>query len=334
MCSLNYAKSKSLKHISVKKVLLLLLFSIPVIGFAQNSGNKLDSLHTIPGDNPSEINLNYDSTNPQKPLFHFNSYFSLLGENLKDGFTKPFHLSKRDWGNFGKYAAVTFVLSFADEPLQQAALRLRNRNTGLNNISKDVTKFGGIYEVFTVAGIGAYGLISKNYKLANTALLSSQAYLTSGSMIIALKFLSGRTRPSYYPPGVEAEPKFLGPFHKKLNDANGSKENSSFPSGHATVAFAVATVFATEYKGKPVVPIIAYSAATLISISRITENKHWITDVVTGAAIGYLSGKLVVKNYHRYAKVKAPEQPRNKVSFHLEYNFGHLEPGLVYTFRR
>lgn len=66
-------------------------------------------------------------------------------------------------------------------------------------------------------------------------------------MIIS-KLLSGRTRPSYYPDGVKAEPRFLGPFHKKLNDANRSNENSSFPYGHSTVAFAVATVFATAYR--------------------------------------------------------------------------------------
>ncbi|HET7115580.1 MAG TPA: phosphatase PAP2 family protein [Hanamia sp.] len=318
----------------MKKVLLLFLFNIPIIGFAQsNSGNKSDSLHTIPGDNPSQINLIYDSANHQKSLLHFNSYFSLLGKNLKDGFTKPFHLSKKDWVNFGKYAAVTFALSFADEPVQQAALRLRNRNTGLNNLSKGVSNFGGIYEVFAVAGIGAYGLISKNNKLANTALLSSQAYITSGAITIVLKFLSGRTRPSYYPPGVEAEPKFLVPFHKNLNDANGSKENSSFPSGHATVTFAVATVFATEYKDKPLVPVVAYSAASLISISRITENKHWITDVFTGAAIGYLSGKLAIKNFHRFQKDSSSERKKNSISFSVNYNWDHIEPCLIYQFR-
>ena len=268
---------------------------------------------------------------PQKSLLHFNPYFILLGNNLKDGFTKPFHLSKKDWGNFGKFAALAFALSFADETVQQAALRLRNRNTSLNNISRTITNFGGIYEVFTVAGIGAYGLISKNNKLINATLLSSQAYITSGAIATVLKFISGRTRPSYYPPGVEAEPKFLGPFHN-LKDANGSNEKSSFPSGHSTVVFAVATVFASEYKDKPVVPVIAYTAASLIGISRITENKHWVTDVATGAANGYLSGKLVVNNYHRFNKPTSSKQKKNSISFTLKYSFGHLEPGMVYQF--
>ena len=267
------------------------------------------------------------------PLLNFNSYFILLGQNVKQEFTKPFHLNKRDWGNLGKYATVTFALSFTDEPIQQSALRLRNRNTSLNDISKGLSDFGGIYEVLTVAGLGAYGLIRSNNKLVNTTLLSSQAYITSGAVMIFLKFLTGRTRPSYYPVDVEAEPRFLGPFHGKLNDANGTNENSSFPSGHSTVAFAVATVFAMEYKDKPLVPVVAYTAASLISMSRITENKHWVTDVVTGVAIGYLSGKLVVKNYRSFQKITSSEKKKNSISLSVHYNWGHIEPALIYQFR-
>jgi len=267
------------------------------------------------------------------PLVNFNSYFIFLGQNLKQEFTGPFHFKKKDWENFGKYAVITIALSFADEPVQQAALRLRNRNAGINPISKDLSDFGGTYEVLTVAGLGAYGLISSNNKLVNTTLLTSQAYIISGAMMTFLKILSGRTRPSYYPAGVEAEPRFLGPFHRKLNDANGSNENSSFPSGHSTVAFGVATVFATEYRDNPVVPVIAYSAASLISISRITENKHWITDVFSGAALGYFSGKLVVKNYHLFQKNSSSEKKKNSVSFSVNYNWNHIEPALIYQFR-
>jgi len=312
------------------KVLLLLALNILLFTSAQCGINHKEIFNQIDKKYTSQIDSIPFQNNQ---LLNFNSYFILLSQNLKQEFTRPFHFNKKDWGNFGKYAAVTIALSFADEPVQQAALRLRNRNTGLNVISKDVSNFGGIYEIFTVAGIGAYGLITSNNKLVNTTLLSSQAYIVSGAMATVLKLLSGRTRPSYYPPGVEAEPRFLGPFHKSLNDADGSHENSSFPSGHSTVAFAVATVFATEYKDNPVIPVIAYSAASLISISRITENKHWVTDVFSGAVLGYFSGKLVIKNYHRLNKYSSVAQKKDLISFKLNYSFGHLEPGMVYQFR-
>jgi len=148
-----------------------------------------------------------------------------------------------------------------------------------------------------------------------------------------LKFLSGRQRPTFYDPNSkEAEPKFNGPFSSSGKDINGNQVNSAFPSGHTTVAFAAATVFAMEYKDRPLVRIIAYSAATLIGLSRITENKHWTTDVVAGAALGYFTGRHVVNNYHRYAKLKAPNQKKNSVNLNLQYNYGRLMPGLVYSF--
>ncbi len=317
-----------------KRWLMILMLSIPVAGFSQKDSliNKSDSLTSKKDSAAKQANnITQKAYNENIPLT-FNTYFRLLGSNLKQEFTKPFHTNKKDWENFGKFAVVTVALSFADEPVQQSALKLRNRNTGLNNVSKTITDFGGIYEVVTLAALGTYGFVLKNEKLKITTLLATQAYIAGSAVETILKFVSGRTRPSYYAAGVEAEPRFLGPFPKSLNDADGSKENSSFPSGHTTVAFAAATVFASEYKSYRIVPVIAYSAATLIGISRITENKHWATDVFVGAALGFLSGKQVVNNYHRYAKLKGLHQPKNSVTFNLNYSYGHWEPGLTYKF--
>jgi hypothetical protein len=147
-----------------------------------------------------------------------------------------------------------------------------------------------------------------------------------------MKFVSGRKRPSFYNLEEEAEPTFTGPFSKSRN-ANGQYVNSSFPSGHTTVAFAAATVFALEYKDHFWIKFLSYGAASLIGASRVTENKHWASDVLVGAAIGYLTGKQIVNNYHRYAKLKAPKQLGNTVSFNLQYNFGKVMPGVRYQFR-
>ena len=58
----------------------------------------------------------------------------------------------------------------------------------------------------------------------------------------------------------------------------------SFPSGHASSAFATAGSLAYAYGWKVGVP--AYLAATTISLSRVNENVHWMSDVVAGAALG------------------------------------------------
>ena len=319
----------------LKKYLFVVLLSLPIAGFSQNDslGNKLDSLTRQKENVNGQVNnINPGAYNETTKLT-VNSYFILLGSSLKQEFTKPFHMTKKDWGNLGKFTAVTVALSFTDEPVQKAALKLRNRNTGLNDVSKYVTNFGGLYEGYTLAGLGAYSLIFKNEKLKTTTLLATQAYVTGAAVGTVVKFLSGRTRPSYYESEVEAEPKFYGPFSKTAKDANGRKVYSSFPSGHTTVAFAAATVFASEYRNKPIVPIIAYSVASLIGVSRITENKHWTTDVFVGAALGFLTGKQVVNNYHRFAKLKSTERKKNEISFNLNYNYGHWEPGFIYKIK-
>ncbi len=317
------------------KLLLVLLYFSPTAGLSQQTDtliNKLDSLTRKTDSAGSQVNNIDQKSYNENTKITFNTYFIILASNFKQSFTKPFHMSKKDWGNFGKFAVATVALSFADEPIQRGALKLRNKNTGLNNISKYITNFGGNYEGYTLTALGAYGFIFKNEKMKTTVLLATQAYITGAAVESVGKFLSGRTRPSYYAAGTEPEPKFLGPFSKTATTSSSKKLYSSFPSGHTTVAFAAATVFALEYRDKPMVRVIAYSAASLIGLSRITENKHWATDVLVGAALGYLSGKQVVNNYHRYSKLKAPGQKRNTISFNLDYSYGHLMPGMVYKF--
>ncbi len=318
------------------KLLVLVLFFFPAAGFSQQTDtliNKLDSLSRKADSAGGQINNIAPRAYNEETKITFNSYFILLGSDLKQSFTKPFHMSKKDWGTLGKFTLATVALSFADEPIQEAALKLRNKNTGLNNVSKYITNFGGNYEGYTLAALGTYGFIFKNEKMKTSVLLATQAYITGAAVETVSKYISGRTRPSYYAIGTDPEPRLLGPFSKTAKTSSGKKLYSSFPSGHTTVAFAAATVFALEYKDKPIVPIIAYSAATMIGLSRITENKHWITDVFVGAALGYLSGKQVVNNYHRYSKLKAPGQKKNTISFNLNYSYGHLMPGMVYKFK-
>ncbi|HWJ29180.1 MAG TPA: phosphatase PAP2 family protein, partial [Flavisolibacter sp.] len=238
--------------------------------------HKLDSLSKKKDSAGKQINNTNPSAYNEKTKFTFPSYFILLGSDLKQAFTKPFHMSSKDWKLFGGFLLVEGAVAFLDEPIQRQATKVMNQNSGFKGVSTYVTDFGGTYEVYTLASLGAYGFLFKNEKMQTTTLLATQAYITGGAIESVLKFLSGRQRPNYYDRNtLEAEPKFHGPFARTGTDINGNRLNSSFPSGHTTVAFAAATVFAKEYHDRPWVPILAYSAATLIGVSRITENKHW-----------------------------------------------------------
>lgn len=112
-------------------------------------------------------------------------------------------------------------------------------------------------------------------KLLRTALVSAEAQLFTEGITGLAKFAVGRNQPG------EGEGKSsFDPFHDL---------DRSFPSGHAARCFAVAAVFADRYE-QPI-PIIVYSAASLISISRIYDNDHFASDVLAGASLGFLIGK-------------------------------------------
>jgi len=70
-------------------------------------------------------------------------------------------------------------------------------------------------------------------------------------------------------------------------------DHRSFPSGHASTAFAWATV-ANHHWG-PKVGIPSYVAATAIGLSRLQNNKHNLSDVLAGATLGYIVGRTVVR---------------------------------------
>lgn len=69
--------------------------------------------------------------------------------------------------------------------------------------------------------------------------------------------------------------------------------NHSFPSGHTATAFMTATMLTKEYGHKSAwVGIGAYSVASATGLMRMANNKHWLSDVLTGAGIGILSTEL------------------------------------------
>jgi membrane-associated phospholipid phosphatase len=195
--------------------------------------------------------------------------------------------------------------------------------------------------VYTIAALTTYGFVFKNEKIKSTAFLATQAYITAGAIETVLKYLTSRQRPDYIDPNTNTEPSdpvFHGPFYKFSKQTTGTA-NSSFPSGHTTAVFAAATVYAMEYRHHPWIPIFAYSFATAVGISRMTEAKHWPTDVLCGAALGILSGTQVVHNYHRYMKIKQPERPiragkqkKGEFSFTIQSSFGQIQPGVTYSF--
>ncbi|MCX6165896.1 MAG: phosphatase PAP2 family protein [Ignavibacteriae bacterium] len=125
--------------------------------------------------------------------------------------------------------------------------------------------------------------------------------LNSGLWIRFGKLLAGRERPSaayeysHHPSGI-----WRGPIHQLTNEEKRSVASyDAFPSGHTATIFSIATVFAEQYKDIPIVPIISYSFATIVGISRMIEHTHWASDVFLGGVIGYLCGKTTIDFYRQ-----------------------------------
>ena len=314
----------------VLAILFLIVLTKPLAAGAQTDSlpHKLDSLEKK-ADTINQVNIIESGAYNETTRITFRNYFVLLYSDLKQQVTSPFRGTKQDWTRFAGLVAGTAALSLADRGIQRNALKWRDSSTTLREVSSYITNAGGTSEMYTLAALGVYGFVFKNEKVKTTTLLASQAYITTAVIQTVLKNLTSRERPLYVDPASgKRRGRFHGPFYGSSNDFR------SFPSGHATAAFAAATVYAMEYKKSLWVPILSYTSASLISLSRLTENKHWATDILLGATLGYLSGRQVVNNYHRYARLRnaAEKKKRNTVSFNLQYNQGIIQPGLLYRF--
>lgn len=75
---------------------------------------------------------------------------------------------------------------------------------------------------------------------------------------------------------------------------------TSFPSGHTAQAFLAATFLDEQYRHvSKWISVGGYVVATSVGISRLLNNRHWISDVLVGAGVGMLSVKTVSLT-HRY----------------------------------
>src|SRR5262245_61512505 len=148
--------------------------------------------------------------------------------------------------------------------------------------SARVSKSGATSTLLAASG-GTYliGKITGNRHVQETGLLALHALGHSQVVPGVVKQLTNRLRPI----GLNGSAGFW----------NGG---DSFPSGHASTTFAVATVFAYEYRERPLVPIVAYTVASSVAASRVAAQRHWLSDIVVGGSMGFLVGRYVYKRHH------------------------------------
>lgn len=81
-------------------------------------------------------------------------------------------------------------------------------------------------------------------------------------------------------------------IHERRPDGS---DNKSFPSGHTSVSFAAAATLEKRYGWKAGLP--ALGLASVVGLARVQADKHYVHDVLAGAAIGSISGLLLTSRH-------------------------------------
>lgn len=163
-----------------------------------------------------------------------------------------------------------------DKPLQDEMRRHAPNNAPFMT---QVERFGSQYAVGVVGGFYLAGWAGNDTapQVAQDSLTAS--LIASGLITPSIKLVVGRSRPRAHA-GVAN----FQPF---------SDTNSSFPSGHTTEAFTLASVIAEHYDQRWV-QYGAYTLAGLVGMARSYHGAHFASDILAGAMIGTLVGQSVV----------------------------------------
>ena len=141
----------------------------------------------------------------------------------------------------------------------------------IHDLSRGISHSGVILPVGVPTAMGIYALIQKDQALLKDAIYIGTSVIEALGLTYGLKYTIDRQRP------YEKYPDKIRPIEPE--------DSPSFPSGHTTAAFSLATSLSITY---PKWYVIAPSAiwACGVGLARINQGIHYPSDVLTGAAIG------------------------------------------------
>jgi membrane-associated phospholipid phosphatase len=204
-------------------------------------------------------------------------YPELVIDDIKHVLTAPSRWEKPEWQNFSWAAlAVIGTAAIIDRPWRDEM----RRQSGTSIFMRDVERFGAGYSLGVLGGFylaGAAGNNDKATMVAQDGL--SASLIASGIVTPAIKLVTGRSRPRANDGIYNFKP---------FSDSNGS-----FPSGHTTEAFALASVISAHYD-ETWVKCSSYGIAGLVGLARTYHDAHFASDALTGGLIGTAVGQSVV----------------------------------------
>ena len=196
-------------------------------------------------------------------------------DDTRQVLSSPARWDRSDWMDFGIDAAVVAGAALAlDRPVSDYFEKYHN-----DSIDQQVERFGSEYSFAVLGGFYLGGLATGDANAKEVTGDGLASSLIAGGIIVpALKLAVGRSRPS-----ADQGTFDLHPFSGK----------ASFPSGHTTQAFAVATVISEHYD-RLWIKTVSYGLAALVGAARMDHQQHFFSDVVAGGIIGTSVGRAVV----------------------------------------
>jgi membrane-associated phospholipid phosphatase len=168
------------------------------------------------------------------------------------------------------------LLSALDQPVADH-FRI-HRSTSGQNIADTWARVGTpIFYAPVTLGVITGGLISRNREVTQTGMRLAFSLLLAGVADQGLKMVFGRERPD-------------GNF--SAFDFDPIHPDAAFPSGHTAMAFAMATSLADDIH-PTWAKVGLYGLATGVAVSRVYQQRHWMSDVLGGAVVGVASAKFV-----------------------------------------
>jgi membrane-associated phospholipid phosphatase len=180
------------------------------------------------------------------------------------------------WRSVLAFGGISLASSIADKPLDKFAV-----NHGKNGIMTSVEKVGNNLP-FVAIGYSAMMFLTsdEDSKLAKSSYSSLAAGGVGALSALGLKYMVGRARPAAEHGSASFTP---------ISASNG---NTSWPSMHTTVMWAVITPYAKAYDA----PWL-YGVAAVTNIARIGGRDHWFSDTVAGSLLGYAIGNFMWESH-------------------------------------
>jgi len=213
-----------------------------------------------------------------QPVFTWDEAGAVALADAKEVLLAPLHWDGNDWLKFGGAGAAVVATGFAlDHWLRDASQR--SRTTSRDDVATAIQCFGAGCSFAVLGGFAVVGLAAHDREAMNVAVDGVLASAIAAGIVAPVsKLVVGRARPN-----ADLGSSHFAPF----------SGDASFPSGHATQAFAVASVVAA-HDGRLWVKIVSFGLAGSVGLARIHVDAHWASDVVAGGILGTAVGAGVV----------------------------------------